>query len=163
MCVSRSHLANFAVNCPALDRVPVPVIAIQGRTLHYVKKNSEVWGPKSLNIFIWGVYKLLRHHEKSIKKPYQFKYYPKVPEFIVGDTNMLVSENAKPLTPNLKCVSPPTPNPKICVIPDANPRRQSMEYRWHWIPNATFRVGHVHFMLFMSISFASGTQRKPSF
>ena len=31
---------------------------------------------------------------------------------------------------------PPTPipnaNPKICVTPDTNPRRQSMEYRWRW-------------------------------
>ena len=27
-------------------------------------------------------------------------------------------------------------------------------------PTQNFRVGHVHFMLFMSISFASGTQRK---
>ena len=44
---------------------------------------------------------------------------PPTPEFRVGDTNMLVSENAKP----------PTPNPKICVTPDANPRRQSVEYR----------------------------------
>ena len=64
-----------------LDRVPVPVIAIQGRTLHRCKKrgvDSEVWCPKSLNIFIWGVYKLVRHHEKSIEKPYQFKYYPKI-------------------------------------------------------------------------------------
>ena len=31
---------------------------------------------------------------------------------------------------------PPTPipeaNPKMCVTPDANPRHQSVEYRWHW-------------------------------
>ena len=27
-------------------------------------------------------------------------------------------------------------------------------------PTQSFRVGHVHFMLFMSISFASGTQRQ---
>ena len=24
------------------------------------------------------------------------------------------------------------PNAKICVSPDANPRHQSVEYRWHW-------------------------------
>ena len=62
---------------------------------------------------------------------------------------------------------PPTPvpyaNPKICVTPDANPRRQSVEYRWRWAFCNGAGVGHVHFMLFMSISFASGTQRKPVF
>ena len=26
----------------------------------------------------------------------------------------------------------------ICVTPDANPRRQSVEYRWRWVPNANF-------------------------
>ena len=24
------------------------------------------------------------------------------------------------------------PNAKICVTPDANPRRQTVEYKWHW-------------------------------
>ena len=66
--------------------------------------------------------------------------------------------------PNAKiCVTPDT-KPKICVTPDANPRRQSVEYRWRWVPNAKFLrwacTFHVHFMLFMSISCASGTQRK---
>ena len=46
------------------------------------------------------------------------------------------------------------------VTPDANPRRQSVEYRWRWPSGVGAGVGHVHFMLFMSISFASGTQRK---
>ena len=60
---------------------------------------------------------------------------------------------------------PPTPitdaSPNICVTPDANPRRQSVEYRWRWVPNTTlFRVGHVHFMLFMPFFSALGTQRE---
>ena len=45
------------------------------------------------------------------------------------------------------------PNTKICVTPDANPRRQSVEYRWHWVPNAkfshwacTFHIVYVNFI-----------------
>ena len=45
---------------------------------------------------------------------------------------------------------PPTPipnaNPKICVTPDANPRRQSVEYRWRWVPTQNAGVGHVYFI-----------------
>ena len=44
----------------------------------------------------------------------------------------------------------------FCITPDAS--------QWNiggvGSPTQNFRVGHVHFMLFMSISFASGTQRK---
>ena len=55
---------------------------------------------------------------------------------------------------------PPTPipdaNPKICVTPEAS--------QWNiggvGPSGVGAGVGHVHFMLFMSISFASGTQRK---
>ena len=47
-----------------------------------------------------------------------------------------------PLTPI------PDANPKICVTPDANPRRQSVEYRCSGYPTQNFRVGHVHFMFF---------------
>ena len=54
--------------------------------------------------------------------------YPPTAEFCVGDTNMLVSENAN-----------------ICVSPNANPRRQPVEYRWRWVSG----VGHVYFMLFV--------------
>ena len=57
----------------------------------------------------------------------------------------------------------PDANPKICVTPDANPRRQSVEYRWHWASGVGAGVGHVHFMLFLSISFASGTVNANSF
>ena len=45
---------------------------------------------------------------------------------------------------------PPTPipdaNPKICVTPDANPRRQSVEYSWRWVPTQNAGVGHVYFI-----------------
>ena len=51
---------------------------------------------------------------------------------------MLVSKNTR-------IGLPPDDKPKICVIPDANPRRQSVEYRLDWVPNAKFRVGYVHF------------------
>ena len=53
---------------------------------------------------------------------------------------------------------PPTPipdaNPKIWVTPDANPRRQSVEYSWRWVPTQNAGVGHVYFFFFVSISFA---------
>ena len=51
----------------------------------------------------------------------------------------------------------------ICVTPDANPRRQSVEYRWCWASGVGAGVGHVHFMFFVLISFAFCSQRKPSF
>ena len=41
------------------------------------------------------------------------------------------------------------PNAKICVFPDANPRRQSVEYRLRWVPTQNTGVGHVHFMFFV--------------
>ena len=64
-----------------LDRVPVPVIAIQGRTLLQCKKGGSILkfeAPNLLIFFSWGVYKLVRHHEKTINKPWQFKYYLKM-------------------------------------------------------------------------------------
>ena len=57
----------------------------------------------------------------------------------------------------------PDANPKICVSPDSNPRRQSVEYRWPWASGVGAGVGHVHFMFFVLISFAFCSQRKPSF
>ena len=39
--------------------------------------------------------------------------------------------------------------PKICVTPDANPRRQSVEYRWRWVPTQNAGVGHVYFFFFV--------------
>ena len=41
------------------------------------------------------------------------------------------------------------PNAKICVFPDANPRRQPVEYRLRWVPTQNAGVGHVHFMFFV--------------
>ena len=32
----------------------------------------------------------------------------------------------------------PNANAKICVIPNANPQRKSVEYRLRWVPNAKF-------------------------
>ena len=61
-------------------------------------------------------------------------------QFRVRDTNMLVSNTLKfalPPTPTLKFALPPTPM---------------------WGAG----VGHVHFMFFVLISFALGSQRKPS-
>ena len=47
---------------------------------------------------------------------------PPTPQFRVGDTNMLVSKNAKIcLTPNA--------NSKICITPNANPLHEQVEYR----------------------------------
>ena len=60
-------------------------------------------------------------------------------QFRVGDTNMLVSKNAK-----------------ICVTPNVNPQRKSMGYRLSWVPNEKCSVGHVHFIFLVSISFALG-------
>ena len=48
-----------------------------------------------------------------------------------GDTNMLVSKNAK------ICVTP-NANAKICITPKANPQREQVEYRLCWVPNAKF-------------------------
>ena len=77
-----------------------------------------------------------------------------MPQFRYGNTNMLVSENAKIcITPNAKH--------KICVTPKAKPLCEPMEYSLRWVPN--FRIGHVHFMLFVLfvlISFALVTQYK---
>ena len=50
-------------------------------------------------------------------------------------TNMLVYFG---VTPDVK--------PKICVTPDANPRRQSVEYRWRWVFWRWPYIFHVYFM-----------------
>ena len=73
----------------------------------------------------------------------------------VGDTNMLVSKNAKIcLTPNAKH--------KICVYPDANPKRESVEYRLHWVPNANFLSWPCTFHVVCAHLFALGNQCEPS-
>ena len=58
--------------------------------------DSNVCSPISLNIFIWGVYKLVRHHDKDMKKPWQFKYYQEIVLF--GRARLL---NGQSSTPNL--------------------------------------------------------------
>ena len=40
------------------------------------------------------------------------------------------------------------------------PQRETMEYIWRWVREDWIRVGHVHFILFMSITFALGNQHK---
>ena len=65
---------------------------------------------------------------------------PPTPEFCVGDTNMLVSKI---------CVTQrqtPDAKPKICVSPNAKPRRQSVEYRWRWVFWHWPCIFHVYFM-----------------
>ena len=57
----------------------------------------------------------------------------------------------------------PDAKPKICVGPDANPRRQSVEYRWRWVPGVGSLRWACTFHVFVLISFASGSQREPLF
>ena len=60
--------------------LPVPVIPIQGRTLLRYEKGGSILKFEAPNLLIFSserVFKLVRHHEKTIKKPWQFKYYPK--------------------------------------------------------------------------------------
>ena len=70
---------------------------------------------------------------------------PPTPQFCVRYTNMLVSKNALPPTPNLKFAFHPTQNP------NAN------QWNIGCVGSQTqiSRVGHVHFMC---ISFALGSQ-----
>ena len=49
------------------------------------------------------------------------------------------------------------PNANICVVPDAKPQCQPVEYSLRWILGVWSRVGHVHFILFVFISFALGS------
>ena len=80
---------------------------------------------------------------------------PLTQQFCIGNTNMLVSKNAKIwVTPNA--------NAKICVTPNANPQRKQVEYRSYWVlKSKIFGFGHVDFILFVIISFALLTQREP--
>ena len=49
------------------------------------------------------------------------------------------------------------PYAKICFTPDAKPQRQPVEYSLRWVLGVGSRVGHVHFIFFVSISFALGS------
>ena len=61
-------------------------------------------------------------------------------------------------------VLPPTPipdaNPKICITPTPTPDASQWNIGGVGPSGVGACVGHVHFMLFMSISFAWGNQRK---
>ena len=78
---------------------------------------------------------------------------PPTQEFCVRYTNMLVSKNAK--TPDAK--------PKICITPTPNPNASQWNIGCVGYQTQNFRIGHVHFMFFVLISFAFGGQRKPRF
>ena len=61
-------------------------------------------------------------------------------------------------------------NPKICVTHDANPRRQSVEYRWRWVFWRWPCIFHVYFMYIscclcniFRVGYARISQCKPSF
>ena len=63
------------------------------------------------------------------------RQYPPMPEFCVGDTNMLVSENAKLcVTSNAK--------PKICISPNAKPNISQGNIGGV----GSSGIGHVYFM-----------------
>ena len=68
----------------------------------------------------------------------------------------MVSKNAK------ICVSP-NANVKICITPNATPNTSQWNIDCVGSPGIGACVGHVHFMLFMSISFALGSQLERSF
>ena len=72
--------------------------------------------------------------------------------FCVTYTNMLVSKNTK--TPDDK--------PKICVSPTQNPNASQWNIGCVGYQTQNSRIGHVHFHVFC-VSFAFGSQRKPSF
>ena len=51
---------------------------------------------------------------------------------------------------------------KICATSNAKPNASQWNIGCVGSPTQNFRVGHLHFMLFVLISFASGNQREPS-
>ena len=77
---------------------------------------------------------------------------------------MLVSKNAKIcITPNVNtkiCVTPNV-NAKICVAPMRNPKASQWNIGYVGSPGVGACIGHVQ--LFVSISFALGSQRVHSF
>ena len=68
---------------------------------------------------------------------------------------MLVSKNAK------ICVTS-NGNPKICITPNGTPNMSQWNIGGIGSSGVGACVGHVDFMLFVSISFALGSQREPS-
>ena len=59
---------------------------------------------------------------------------PPMLQFSVGDTNMLVSKNAK------ICVTP-NANFKICLTPNVKPQSKSVEYRLRWAKRKLLALG----------------------
>ena len=78
-------------------------------------------------------------------------------DFHFADTNMLVSEKPRRPNPNLH-----RPNAKPHTPNDPNGSN-----RWNIgcvvSPHIVVHIGHVHFMFFVSISFALGSQGKCNF
>ena len=111
-------------------------------------------------IKIWGCLKPIFHCDtKFLALGVGVGQYPRCQNFALGiPTCWYLGANANPLIWVL-----PDTKPKICVLPDAKPKRKPVEYRLRWVPTQNSGVGHVHFMFFVLISFALGSQRKPSF
>ena len=82
--------------------------------------------------------------QKSCVGPWRW-LSPPTPLFCVGDTNMLVSEKAQKINLSFSRRK----NKKIAFLPTQNPNAS----QWN-----IGCVGHVHFIFFVLISFASGTQ-----
>ena len=61
----------------------------------------------------------------------------------------------------LKNVFPPTPNLKFSLPPTRTPKTSQWNIGCIWSPTQNVRVGNVHFIFWVLISF--GGQRKPSF
>ena len=63
----------------------------------------------------------------------------------------------------LKFALPPMRMLKFVLPPTLNPNAGRWNIGWVGSPGVAAHVGHVHFMLFVSISFALGSQRERSF
>ena len=77
--------------------------------------------------------------------------------FLCWDTNMLVSKN-----PCGRNAMPDRPKAKP-GMPNVSPKASRWNVGCVGSPRIGARVGHVHFMLFVSILFELGTQREPGF
>ena len=84
---------------------------------------------------------------------------PPTPEFCVGDKHVGIFW----LYLTLKFPSPPTPNLKFALPPAPTPDVSQWNIGGVGPSGVGAGVGHVHFRLFVSISFAFGSQRKRSF
>ena len=85
---------------------------------------------------------------------------PPTPDFCVGDTNILVSwSQRKPF----KFALAPTQNLKFALAPTPTPDASQWNIGCVGSLALGLCVGHVHFIFFVLISFALGSQRKRSF